>query len=69
MPLLDTTISRGKERGHCGRLLDTRALQTVPTSCAVVRSESGNFTCCNALRKGARVSASNKLKQLCCWQA
>ena len=43
MPLLDTTISRGKERGHCGRLRDTRALQTVPTRSAVMRSESGKL--------------------------
>jgi len=64
MPLLDTTISRGKEKGHCGRLRDTRALQTVPTRSAVTRSESRNFTWNIALRYGARVFVSDKQKLL-----
>jgi hypothetical protein len=60
MPLLDTTISRGKERRHCGRLRDTGALHIVPTRSAVMRSESRNFTWNIALLYGASVFVSDK---------
>jgi hypothetical protein len=42
MPLLETTISSGKECRHCGGLRDTRALLILPTSSVVTRSEPGN---------------------------